>query len=68
MLKKAGLQHQVRRDDAKAYGELYQLLHLKTTDLSIPGADLENAIPSLDPEQSHWYASTISRLNTMKRK
>ena len=50
-VEKGTLQHQVRRDDAKAYGELYQLLHLKTTDLSIPGADLENAIPRLDPEQ-----------------
>ncbi|MBV1920272.1 MAG: molybdate ABC transporter ATP-binding protein ModF [Pseudomonadales bacterium] len=50
-VEKGRLQHQVRRDDAKAYGELYQLLHLKTTNLSIPAADLENAIPSLDPEQ-----------------
>ena len=50
-VEKGRLQHQVRRDDAKAYAELYQLLHLKTTDLTIPAADSENAIPSLDPEQ-----------------
>ncbi len=50
-VEKGRLQHQVRRDDAKAYGELYKLLHLKTTDLSIPAVDLENAIPSLDPDQ-----------------
>ncbi|OUR90570.1 molybdenum ABC transporter ATP-binding protein [Gammaproteobacteria bacterium 42_54_T18] len=50
-VEKGTLQHQVRRDDARAYAELYQLLHLKTTDLTIPTADSENAIPSLDPEQ-----------------
>ncbi len=45
------LQHCISRDDAKAYSELYQLLHLKTTDLSIPEADPETVIPCLDPEQ-----------------
>ena len=33
------LQHQIDRQDSKAYNELYQLLHLKTTDLEVPGAD-----------------------------
>ena len=45
------LQHQIRRDDAQAFGELYQLLHLKTTHLSVPQADVETAIPALDPDQ-----------------
>jgi len=45
------LQHCISRDDTKAYAELYQLLHLKTTDLSIPEADPETSIPYLDPEQ-----------------
>ncbi len=45
------LRHQVSRADDQAYGELYKLLHLKTTDLTIPAADPETAIPSLDPAQ-----------------
>ncbi len=45
------LQHQIDRQDSKAYNELYQLLHLKTTDLEVPGADPETAIPKLDPTQ-----------------
>lgn len=45
------LQHQIRRNDAQAYGELYQLLHLKTTNLSVPQADADTAIPALDPAQ-----------------
>jgi molybdate transport system ATP-binding protein len=45
------LQHQIRRDDAQAFGDLYQLLHLKTTRLSLPQADTETAIPALDPDQ-----------------
>ena len=45
------LQHQIRRDDVQAFGELYQLLHLKTTNLSVPQADVETAIPALDPDQ-----------------
>ncbi len=45
------LQHRISRDDTKAYSALYQLLHLKTTDLSIPEADPETSIPCLDPEQ-----------------
>jgi len=45
------LQHRISRDDTKAYAELYQLLHLKTTDLTVPEADPETLIPCLDPEQ-----------------
>ncbi|MBR9867369.1 MAG: molybdate ABC transporter ATP-binding protein ModF [Oceanospirillales bacterium] len=45
------LQYQIDRNDKQAYNELYQLLHLKTTDLEVPGADPETAIPRLDPAQ-----------------
>ena len=39
-----------RQDDA-AFNELYQLLHLKTTDLRVPEADPANKLPALDPSQ-----------------
>lgn len=39
-----------RQDDA-AFNELYQLLHLKTTDLSVPPADPTHKLPALDPSQ-----------------
>ncbi|MCA1771706.1 MAG: ATP-binding cassette domain-containing protein [Halomonas sp.] len=39
-----------RQDDA-AFNELYQLLHLKTSDLSVPEADPANQLPALDPSQ-----------------
>ena len=39
-----------RQDDA-AFNELYQLLHLKTTDLRVPEADPANQLPELDPSQ-----------------
>ncbi|PID46338.1 MAG: molybdenum ABC transporter ATP-binding protein [Proteobacteria bacterium] len=42
------LHHRIKRNDETAYAELYQLLHLKTTDLEVPAADPENAIPALD--------------------
>ena len=45
------LQYQIDRNDKQAYNELYQLLHLKTTDLEVPGADPDTAIPGLDPDQ-----------------
>ena len=54
------LRHQVRRDDAKAYAELYQLLHLKSTDLAVPGADPDTAIPKLDPTQPLVQLNAIS--------
>jgi len=45
------LRHQVARTDTEAYAELYQLLHLKTTQLQVPAADTDTAIPALDPQQ-----------------
>ena len=42
------LRHQIRRDDKSAWNELYQLLHLKTTNLEVPAADPETAVPALD--------------------
>jgi len=45
------LQLTVDRDDENAYSELYQLLHLKTTDLQVPEADPSNKLPALDPSQ-----------------
>jgi molybdate transport system ATP-binding protein len=53
------LRYQVERDDAQAYADLYQLLHLKTTDLQIPTADTDNAIPRLDPQQPLVKLSNI---------
>jgi len=50
-VEKGELRHQVNRQDTKSYNELYQLLHLKTTDLQVPTADTENLIPALDPQQ-----------------
>ncbi len=45
------LQHQVKRSDTQAYAELYQLLHLKSSDLALPPADVDTAIPRLDSSQ-----------------
>ena len=41
----------VTRNDKAAYAELYQLLHMKTTDIDIPAADSISLLPPLDPEQ-----------------
>ena len=41
----------VDKSDENAFNELYQLLHLKTTDLDIPEADPVNKLPALDPSQ-----------------
>ena len=43
------LLHRVDRDDERAYAELYQLLHLKTTELEVPKADPADRLPALDP-------------------
>ena len=43
------LAFQVDRSDESAYAELYQLLHLKTTDLEVPPADPANPLPELNP-------------------
>lgn len=45
------LQLQVSRDDATAFDELYKLLHIKTTDLTVPAADPESSIPPLNPDE-----------------
>ncbi|NCG22712.1 MAG: molybdate ABC transporter ATP-binding protein ModF [Actinobacteria bacterium] len=42
------LLHRVNRDDERAFAELYQLLHLKTSDLEIPRADPAMKLPALD--------------------
>ncbi|SHF76141.1 molybdate transport system ATP-binding protein [Marinomonas polaris DSM 16579] len=41
----------VDKKEENAFNELYQLLHLKTTDLDIPEADPVNKLPALDPSQ-----------------
>lgn len=48
---KGRLAFTVDRQDDAAFSELYQLLHLKTTDLSVPEADPANQLPALDPNQ-----------------
>lgn len=45
------LQHQIDRRDTQIYNELYHLLHLKTTELQVPPADSDTALPPLDPAQ-----------------
>lgn len=45
------LTQQIKRCDEKAYNELYQLLHIKTSDLEVPAADLESSLPKLDSGQ-----------------
>jgi len=45
------LEHTINKADKVGYAELYQLLHMKTTDLDIPAADPVSLLPPLDPEQ-----------------
>jgi len=45
------LLHQIACDDENDYAELYQLLHLKTSDLLLPEADPVTNLPPLDPTQ-----------------
>lgn len=45
------LQQTLSRSDNQAYDALMALLHLKTTDLAIPPADPDFALPALEPEQ-----------------
>jgi molybdate transport system ATP-binding protein len=47
---KGRLEHQVDRNDETAFAELYQLLHLKTTDLQVPEADPDTALAKLNPQ------------------
>ncbi len=44
------LQHSVDINNKQAYDDLYQLLHLKTTELSVPATDLSDRPPSLNPK------------------
>ena len=45
---KGRLLHKVKRDDQQAYNGLYQLLHLKTSDLELPRMDPVSSLPALD--------------------
>ena len=45
------LAHQVDRADEKAYGELLQLLHLKTSELEVPKADPAISLPLLNADE-----------------
>tara|TARA_R110001583_G_scaffold130834_2_gene282591 strand:- start:1398 stop:2822 length:1425 start_codon:yes stop_codon:yes gene_type:complete len=45
------LKLKVSRDDTTAFGELYKLLHIKTTDLSVPTVDPNTAIPALNADE-----------------
>jgi molybdate transport system ATP-binding protein len=48
---KGHLLYTVRRHDEQAYGELYQLLHLKNSDLDLPGMDSVASLPRLNPAE-----------------
>ncbi len=50
----------VDRNDDVARADLYQLLHLKTTDLEVPPADSHDAIPALDPDQPLVKLSNVA--------
>lgn len=45
------LKLKVSRNDTTAFDELYKLLHIKTTDLSVPTADPNTAIPALNSDE-----------------
>ena len=47
----AELTFTVDKQDEAAFNELYQLLHLKTTDLEVPPADVHAKLPAFDPSQ-----------------
>jgi len=44
--------HEVSTENKQAYGDLYQLMHLKTTDLSIPPASTSSLLDNLDPSEA----------------
>ncbi|ADZ91629.1 molybdate ABC transporter ATP-binding protein ModF [Marinomonas mediterranea] len=54
------LKYTVNRQDDVAYNELYQLLHLKTTDLDVPEMDESEKPPALDPSQPLVKLTDIS--------
>ncbi len=43
------LTQQIARDDHDAYQQLTQLMHLKTTQLTLPPTDIDHTLPELDP-------------------
>ena len=50
-IENAQLTHQVSTQDKEAYADLYQLMHLKTTELSIPPASSASLLENLDPTE-----------------
>jgi len=50
-LEQGELRHQINRKDEGAIAKLHQLLHLKTTDLTVPPANNDKALPPLDPSE-----------------
>ena len=57
---KGHLLHKVKRSDQQAYGDLYQLLHLKTSDLEVPRVDPVSSLPLLDPAQPLVHLNEVS--------
>lgn len=56
---KGQLHHTVDVNDKQAYDDLYQLLHLKTTDLEVPETDESDRPPALKPEDPLVRLSNI---------
>jgi len=56
---KGQLHHTVDVNDKQAYDDLYQLLHLKTTDLDVPETDESDRPPALKPEDPLVRLSNI---------
>ncbi|MGI1671438.1 MAG: molybdate ABC transporter ATP-binding protein ModF [Neptuniibacter sp.] len=56
---KGQLHHTVDVNDKQAYDDLYQLLHLKTTDLEVPETDDSDRPPALKPEDPLVRLSNI---------
>ncbi|MCP4598893.1 molybdate ABC transporter ATP-binding protein ModF [Neptuniibacter sp.] len=56
---KGQLHHTVDVNDKQAYDNLYQLLHLKTTDLEVPETDDSDRPPALNPEDPLVRLSNI---------
>ncbi len=56
---KGQLHHTVDVNDKQAYDDLYQLLHLKTTDLEVPDTDESDRPPALKPEDPLVRLSNI---------
>lgn len=56
---KGELHHTVDINDQQAYDDLYQLLHLKTTDLEVPPTDESDRPPALNPDEPLVKLSNI---------